>query len=166
MHNTMPRVTVSLSDSILHKVDDEANKGGISRSEYVASAIESQITGSNQASITLHNIELELNKSQTEVMHLKRQIAKLENQLAEKDKLIESKAKEVMQADDKVNQSYADVMQAKNETSKFEMALKGKEDEISFLRGHVAQLTQSISQFALKPGEEEIKKKGWWRFWR
>jgi len=31
---------------------------------------------------------------------------------------------------------------------------------------HVAQLTQSISQFALKPGEEEIKKKGWWRFWK
>jgi hypothetical protein len=37
---------------------------------------------------------------------------------------------------------------------------------IGFLRGHVAQLTQSISQFALKPGEKEIKKKGWWQFWR
>jgi hypothetical protein len=37
---------------------------------------------------------------------------------------------------------------------------------ISFLRGHVVQLTQSISQFALKPVDEEIKKKGWWRFWR
>ena len=32
---------------------------------------------------------------------------------------------------------------------------------ISYLRGHVSQLTQSISQFALKPGDEEIKKKGW-----
>jgi hypothetical protein len=30
----------------------------------------------------------------------------------------------------------------------------------SFLRDHVSQITQSISQFALKPGEEEIKKKG------
>jgi hypothetical protein len=28
------------------------------------------------------------------------------------------------------------------------------------------QLTQSISQFTLKPGEEEIKKKGWWQFLR
>jgi hypothetical protein len=45
-------------------------------------------------------------------------------------------------------------------------ALQAKEDEISFLRGHVSQLTQSISQFALKPGDEEIKRKGWWRFWR
>jgi hypothetical protein len=37
---------------------------------------------------------------------------------------------------------------------------------IDFLRGHVAQLTQSISQLSLKPGEEEIKKKGWWQFWK
>jgi len=27
-------------------------------------------------------------------------------------------------------------------------------------------LTQSISQLSLKPGEEEIKKKGWWQFWK
>lgn len=25
---------------------------------------------------------------------------------------------------------------------------------------------QSINQLSLKPGEEEIKKKGWWQFWR
>jgi metal-responsive CopG/Arc/MetJ family transcriptional regulator len=162
----MPRVTVSLTDSTLNKVDEEAHKSGISRSEYVANAIESFVTGSNQASITLHNTELELNKSQTEVMQLKRQITKLENQIAEKDKAVESKAKDVKQAEEKVTQAYADVIQAKNETSKFEMTLKGKEDEISFLRGHVAQLTQSISQLSLKPGEEEIRAKSWWQFWR
>ena len=148
----MSRVTVSITDSTLHKVDDEAHKSGISRSEYVAQAIESYVTGSNQASITLHNTDLELNKSQTEVMQLKRQITKLENQLAEKDKTIESKAKEVMQA--------------RQEVAKYESALKSKEDEVSFLRGHVAQLTQSISQLSLKPGDEEIKKKGWWQFWK
>ena len=32
--------------------------------------------------------------------------------------------------------------------------------------GHVAQLTQSISQFALKPGEDEIKAKHWYQFWK
>jgi hypothetical protein len=26
------------------------------------------------------------------------------------------------------------------------------------------QLTQSVSQLSLKPGEEEIKKNGWWQF--
>lgn len=161
----MPRVTVSLSDSILHKVDAEANKDGISRSEYVASAIESQITGSNQASITLHNTELELNKSQTEVMQLKRQITKLENQLAEKDRLIESKAKEVMQADEKVNQAYADVTQARAEVAKFEMALKLKDQHISFLEATVHQALEKITP-ALPPSQEEAKAKSWWQFWK
>jgi chromosome segregation ATPase len=163
----MPRVTVSLADSTLIKADEEAKKSGLSRSEYVAKAIESFVTGSNQANLELHNAQLELNKSQTEVMQLKRQITKLENQLAEKDGVIESKAKDVMQAEEKLNLSYADVMQARAEIAKYESALKSKEDEVSFLRGHVAQLTQSISQLSLKPGDEEIKKKGWsWRFWK
>lgn len=30
------------------------------------------------------------------------------------------------------------------------------------LAGDVAQLTQSISKFALESGEEEIKRRGWW----
>jgi metal-responsive CopG/Arc/MetJ family transcriptional regulator len=162
----MPRVTVSLADSILIKSDEEAKKNGLSRSEYVAKAIESFVTGSNQANLELHNAQLELNKSQTEVMQLKRQITKLENQLAEKDKTIESNAKDVMQVEEKLNLSYADVMQAKNETAKYEMALKGKEDEISFLRGHVAQLTQSISQLALPPSQEEARAKHWYQFWK
>jgi hypothetical protein len=46
--------------------------------------------------LKVHNFELELNKSQTEVLQLKRKISKLENQIAEKDKAIESKAKDVM----------------------------------------------------------------------
>lgn len=162
----MPRVTVSLTDSILIKADEEAKKSSLSRSEYVAKAIESFVTGSNQANLELHNAQLELNKSQTEVMQLKRQITKLENQLAEKDKTIESNAKDVMQAEEKLNQAYAEGNQARQEVAKYELALKSKEDEVSFLRGHVAQLTQSISQLALPPSQEEAKKRGWWQFWR
>jgi hypothetical protein len=38
--------------------------------------------------------------------------------------------------------------------------------DLEIIRCHIAQLTQNISQFTLKPGDEEIKKKGWWRFWK
>jgi uncharacterized cupin superfamily protein len=34
------------------------------------------------------------------------------------------------------------------------------DEQIGFLEGHVTHLTQSISQLALKPGDEDIKKKG------
>ena len=157
----MPRVTVSLTDSILIKADEEANKSGLSRSEYVAKAIESFATGSNQAKLELHTAQLELNKCQVEVMQLGRKISKLENQLSEKDKAIESKAKDVMQVEEKLNQAYADVMQARQEVGKYEMAIKAKEDEVSFLRGHVAQLTQSISQLSLPPsqGKRRLRRK-------
>ncbi len=44
--------------------------------------------------------------------------------------------------------------------------IKNRDKMITFLQAHIAQLTQSISQLSLKPGEEEIKKKGWWQFWK
>lgn len=48
----------------------------------------------------------------------------------------------------------------------YKETLNIKDKQISFLEAHIAQLTQSISQLSLKPGDEEIKKKGWWRFWK
>jgi len=48
-------------------------KSGLSRSEYVAKAIESFATGSNQANLELHTAQLELNKSQVEVYAAKPQ---------------------------------------------------------------------------------------------
>jgi len=39
-------------------------------------------------------------------------------------------------------------------------------EDIACVFGHVAQLTQSIGQFALRPGDEEIRAKSWWQFWK
>ncbi len=162
----MVRVTVSLDDSLLRNIDNEAHKTGISRSECVAKAIESYITGSKQADINLHNMQLELNNSQSDVMQLKLQISNMENQILEKDKNIDSASFEVNQLNEKINQSYAEVNQAKQEVSKYEIALKTKDDEINFLRGHVSQLTQTLNQQYLRPSQEEIKGKSWWQFWK
>ena len=41
-----------------------------------------------------------------------------------------------------------------------------KVNDIARPRGHVTQLTQSISQLALPPGQEEARAKSWWQFWR
>jgi len=37
---------------------------------------------------------------------------------------------------------------------------------IGFLRVHVAQLAQSISQLSLPPSQEEARTKSWWQFWK
>jgi hypothetical protein len=41
--------------------------------------------------------------------------------------------------------------------------MEARDDDVAWLRGHVAQLTQ---QLALPPSEKEAKKKGWWQFWK
>jgi chromosome segregation ATPase len=89
----------------------------------------------------------------------------LENQIAEKDKIIKSANSELIQLKDKLNQ-------AQIEFAKLESAMKAKDDEVSFLRGHVAQLSQNIGQIseklpkALPPSEEEAKAKHWYQFWK
>jgi chromosome segregation ATPase len=55
---------------------------------------------------------------------------------------------------------------AKMETAKLQEALKVRDDDIAYFKSHVAQLTQSISQLSLKPGDDEIRRKGWWQFWK
>lgn len=51
----------------------------------------------------------------------------------------------------------------KNDRDRLQEALRSRDEDVAWLRGHVAQLTQ---QLALPPSEEEAKKKGWWQFWR
>jgi hypothetical protein len=41
----------------------------------------------------------------------------------------------------------------------YQDTVKQKDQEISFLQAHIAQLTQSISQLALQPSQEEVKAK-------
>jgi cell division septum initiation protein DivIVA len=48
----------------------------------------------------------------------------------------------------------------------FQDTIKQKDQEIAFLQAHIAQLTQSISQLALPPSQEEARAKSWWQFWR
>jgi chromosome segregation ATPase len=60
----------------------------------------------------------------------------------------------------------SDMILLEHDKAHFQDTINQKNQQISFLEAHIAQLTQSISQFALKPGEEEIKAKHWYQFWK
>jgi chromosome segregation ATPase len=173
----MPRTSVTLTESAMNQVDSKAKEEGLTRSDYIAKAVDSALEGTlpelhqiesdlNQKESYLNQVKAELNQAQLEVMQSRRNTSKLENQLAEKDKTIEAVRREMNQANQRLNQVESELNQAKIEVAKLESATKSKEDEIVFLRGHVAQLTQSISRLTLPPSEEEAKKKGWWQFWK
>lgn len=63
----------------------------------------------------------------------------------------------------------AELQQLRIEVQHYKDTIGLKDHQISFLEGHVSQLTQSLSQLALtqKTEEEraEIKKKPRWKFW-
>jgi chromosome segregation ATPase len=108
----------------------------------------------------------ELDSKAGEVFQKDKKIHTLENQIKDRDETIKSKVSEIEQINAQIDQIRNQLNEAERLKEKLGSALQAKEDEVSFLRGHVAQLTQSISQLSLKPGEEEIKKKGWWQFWK
>ena len=166
----MPRIYAPVDEATLEKVDKDAEEKGISRAQWVSTAIsvylhrEETLGGAD-----LEDMHRELHQLRTDKEESWRKITNL--------KRTEEKARtEATQAQTKANKLQADLELAHNdlagarealtgarvEADKLREAINLKSDEISFLRGHVAQLTQSISQFALKPGEEVIKKKGWW----
>jgi len=124
----------------------------------------------------LEQLKAKYNQSTTEISQrweetkiLKKELDKLKKDLDEARSVNQKLKDDLLK-----RQSETDLLAATREEliaattarDKLQEALKVRDDEIAFLRGHVAQLTQSISQLSLKPGEEEIKKKGWWQFWR
>ena len=60
----------------------------------------------------------------------------------------------------------SDMSLLQSDLTHYQDTIRQKDQEIAFLQAHIAQLTQSISQLSLKAGEEEIKKKRRWQFWK
>ena len=157
-------------DPILQKIDDNAKEKGISRAQWACTAIDFYL---NQGGADLENLHHELDQARTEreqdmreSVQLRRSEEHLRTEVDQLRSKLEKAQRELEQALSDSTESKAVQERCKIDTEKALEALKLKDSEIDFLRGHVSQLTQSISQLSLKPGEEEIKKKGWWQFWR
>ena len=152
----MAKIAISIPDSILSRIDQISSTQGITRSKYVAIALDFY---SNEAidykseidklDVQLSDKAKELEALSNEVLPLKEQIHTLENTLEEKEKKIDSLSCELLWLKDGNIRSRDDLDNMQREKEKLEVALKAKGDEVDFLRSHVAQLTQSISQLAL-----------------
>jgi hypothetical protein len=60
----------------------------------------------------------------------------------------------------------SDMILLQHDQAHYQDSIRQKDEMIAFLQAHIAQLTQTVSQLALPPSQEEAKKRGWWRFWR
>ncbi len=104
-----------------------------------------------------------------ETKALKSEIAKLKKLLEESQATIQHLKDDLLNRQtetDKLAKTREELIAATTARDKLQEALRVRDDDIAYFKSHVAQLTQSISQLSLKPGDEEIKKKGWWHFWK
>jgi len=170
----VPRIYAPVDEATLGKVDKDAEEKGISRAQWVSTAIgaylhrEETLSGADLEEMhrELHQLRTEKEQTWREITNLKRTEEKARNEATQEKTRAEKLQGDLEQAQNALAGAREELAGIKVEADKLKEAMKVKDDEVSFLRGHVAQLTQSISQLALPPSQEEAKKKGWWQFWR
>ena len=171
----MPRVYAPVEESVLAKIDEDAKEKNISRAQWVSTAIgaylhrEETLSGADLEEMQreLHQLRTDKDQSWREITLLKRTEEKARNEATREKERADKIQADLEQSQNALAVAREELAGVRVEADKLKEAMKVKDDEVSFLRGHVAQLTQSISQLSLKPGEEEIKKKGWLRrFWK
>lgn len=152
----MAKIAVSIPDSTLSRIDQISRSQSITRSKYVANALDFYSNGANNYKSEIDKLNGQLNEKSkelealsNEVLPLRERVHTLENTLEEKDEKIDSLSDEVLRLKDGSIRLREDLDNMQREREKLEVALKAKDDEVDFLRSHVAQLTQSISQLAL-----------------
>jgi chromosome segregation ATPase len=171
---TVQRIYAPVDEATLEKVDKDAAEKGISRAQWVSTAIgaylhrEETLSGADLEEMHRELVQLRTEKEQSwrEITHLKRTEEKARTEATHAQARAEKLQAELEQANKDMAGVREELVAARAEADKLREAMGLKNDEVSFLRGHVAQLTQSISQLALPPSQEEAGAKSWWQFWR
>ena len=165
------RIYVEPDDQMLKEINQKAKETGIGKAQFVLEAVDQYLHGGDQGELVstkaaLDKAREDLDKRWSEITTLRTEItalkAELEKSRSAYDKVMISN-QELQQSAD---QARSELEGLRRDHDHYKDTIAKRDKQIGFLEGHVAQLTQSISQLALKPGDEEIKRKGWWQFWR
>ncbi|MDD2297758.1 MAG: hypothetical protein PHX79_08095, partial [Sphaerochaetaceae bacterium] len=159
----MSRIYAPVDEPTLEQIDQDAKEKGISRAQWVSTAIESIL---HQEGGNIENLRLELEQARTEREETWRELVQLRRTQEQSSTDIEQLRSKLTKLQEDKSLLEADLARCKEELERCKVerdkiteTMRVKDDVVAFLRGHIAQLTQSISQLSLKPGEEEIKKK-------
>jgi chromosome segregation ATPase len=173
----LKRIYAEPDEQTLEEIGKAAEEKGITRHKLILEAIDSYL---HQSLSDVDSLKKERDSLRSERDSLKTEVdekwsenRKLRSETETQKRLVDSLTIKLDQATIKIDSLTSEGYQRKIEFDSLQKDLthamdtiKQKDEMIGFLEGHISQLTQSISQFALKPGDEEIKRKGWWQFWR
>jgi chromosome segregation ATPase len=170
----MQRIHAPFDEPTLEQIDREVKKSGVSRAQWLSSAIGSYLRlleltkGSDPAEMLQEKAQLRTTNDSMwkENQQLKRSEEKAREDVAQCGRKLRELEDQIASTNIELEKARSDMILMEHDQAHYQDTITQKDQQITFLQAHIAQLTQSISQFALKPGEEEIKKKGWWRFWK
>jgi chromosome segregation ATPase len=171
------RIYAEPDEQTLEEIGKAAEERGITRHKLILEAIDSYLHQSLSDVDSLRNerdsLRSERDSLKTELDEKWSENRKLRSENETQKRLVDSLTIKLDQATIKIDsltslgdQKNIEFDSLQKDLTHAHDTIKQKDEMISFLQAHIAQLTQSISQLSLKPGEEEIKKKGWWQFWK
>lgn len=170
----MQRIYAQLEDLTYQKIEVYIKENDISRAKFLVDAINAYLHlleyGNDANPEVLHQEIMQLRTKESESWQ---EITKLKSTIKDANSTIAALQDRNTKLQENTTQSTQDLTSLKEElilskaeVDKWKEALRIKDGDIDYLRSHVSQLTQSISQLALPPSQEEAKTKGWWKFWR
>jgi chromosome segregation ATPase len=177
----MQRVHVPFDSPTMAQIDQEVEKSGISRAQWLSSAVAQYLAHRDVLNgPDLANLAQELAQQKNEYEKLWRENQQLKRDIATAKKLEETTRSDMGQLTGQLGPLKDQLAAATTEleTSRIDMGLlkkdlthamdtiRSRDQQIAFYEAQIANLVQSLGQLAIKPGQEEAKKKGWWQFWR
>lgn len=170
----MQRIHAPFDEPTLAQIDLEVKKSGVSRAQWLSSTISAYLRlleltkGADPSEMILEQAQLRTTNESfwRENQQLKRAEENAREDVAQIERKLHAIEDQIASTNIELEKARSDMILMEHDKAHYQDTITQKDQQITFLQAHIAQLTQSISQLSLKPGDEEIKRKGWWHFWR
>ncbi len=170
----MQRIHAPFDEPTLEQIDREVKKSGVSRAQWLSSAIGSYLRlleltkGADPSEMILEQAQLRTTNESMwkENQQLKRSEEKAREGVAQAERTIRENEDQIAATNIELEKARSDMILMEHDKAHYQDTINQKDQQIAFLQAHIAQLTQSISQLALPPSQDEARAKHWWAFWR
>ena len=165
------RIYLEPTDQILKEINQKAKESGIGKAQFVLEAVDQYLHGGDQSELASTKANLDkaredLDKRYSEITTLRAEITALKADLEKTRSAYEKVMITNQELQQSADQARGEAEALRRDQDHYKDTLANRDKQIGFLEGHVSQLTQSISQLALPPSQEEARAKSWWQFWR
>jgi len=170
----MQRIHAPFDEPTLAQIDQEVKKSGVSRAQWFSSAIGAYLhlleltKGADPSEMILEQAQLR-SKNESfwrENQQLKRAEENAREDVAQIESKLHAIEDQIASTLIELEKARSDMILMEHDKAHYQDTITQKDQQITFLQAHIAQLTQSISQLALPPSQEEAKAKHWYQFWK